>query len=78
MYLDYLKKEITSMTEEITSAQIKKYTAFKNNMLDGISYYEQLFSETPFFKSSANEIQEQLQFHKNQIMGIEIPELVLA
>jgi hypothetical protein len=78
MYLDYLKKEITSMSEEITSAQIKKYTAFKNNMLDGISYYEQLFSETPFFKSSSKEIQEQLQFHKNQILGIEIPELVLA
>ena len=78
MYLDYLKKEITSMTEEITSAQIKKYTAFKNNMLDGISYYEHLFSETPFFKSSAKEIQEQLHFYKNQILGIEIPELVLA
>jgi hypothetical protein len=78
MYLDYVKKEITSMTEEITSAQIKKYTAFKNNMLDGISYYEQLFSETPFFKSSAKEIEEQLQFYKIQIMGVEIPELVLA
>lgn len=78
MYLDYLKKEITSITDEITSAQIKKYTAFKNNMLDGIRYYEHLFSETPFFKSSAKEIQEQLHFYKNQIMGIEIPELVLA
>lgn len=78
MYLDYLKNEITAVTEEITLGQIKKWNSFKNNLLLGIGYYEDLFSETPFFESSKKEIFSQFEIYKNELIAIEIPELKLA
>ncbi|MBP6558011.1 MAG: hypothetical protein KA213_06565, partial [Flavobacterium sp.] len=39
MYVDYLKNELDNYTEEFTTAQLKKWNAFKNNMLVGIEYY---------------------------------------
>lgn len=60
MYLDYLKNEISAVTEEITLGQIKKWNSFKNNLLLGIGYYEDLFSATPFFESTKKQIFSQL------------------
>ncbi|MFV7234565.1 hypothetical protein [Flavobacterium sp. ZB4R12] len=78
MYLDYLKNEITAVSDEITAAQIKKWHSFKNNLLQGIGYYEDLFSSTPFFESTKKEIQSQFNFYKTELIEIEIPELVLV
>ena len=78
MYLDYLKNEITAVTEEITLGQIKKWNSFKNNLLQGIGYYEDLFSTTPFFESSKTEIFSQFNSYKIELNEIEIPELKLA
>ncbi|SFE20791.1 hypothetical protein [Flavobacterium xueshanense] len=78
MYLDYLKNEITAVTEEITLGQIKKWNSFKNNLLQGIDYYEDLFSTTPFFESSKTEIFSQFNSYKIELNEIEIPELKLA
>ncbi len=78
MYLDYLKNEITAVTEEITLGQIKKWTSFKNNLLQGIGYYEDLFAKTPFFQSTKNEIFSQFDCYKTELNEIEIPELKLA
>ena len=78
MYLDYLKNEITAVTEEITLGQIKKWNSFKNNLLLGIGYYEDLFSKTPFFESTKNEIFSQFDCCKTELNEIEIPELKLA
>ncbi|MDD2674004.1 MAG: hypothetical protein PHF81_03915 [Flavobacterium sp.] len=78
MYLDYLKNEISAVTEEITLGQIKKWNSFKNNLLLGIGYYEDLFSTTPFFESTKNEIFSQFNSYKLELNKIEIPELKLA
>ena len=78
MYLDYLKNEISAVTEEITLGQIKKWNSFKNNLLSGIGYYEDLFSTTPFFENTKNEIFSQFYCYKLELLGIEIPELKLA
>ena len=78
MYLDYLKNEISAVTEEITLGQIKKWNSFKNNLLPGIEYYEDLFSITPFFESTKKEILSQFNSYKLDLFEIEIPELKLA
>nr|WP_314839016.1 hypothetical protein [uncultured Flavobacterium sp.] len=78
MYLDYLKNEISAVTEEITLGQIKKWDSFKNNLLQGIEYYEDLFSKTPFFGSIKNQMQSQLNICKGALIAIEIPKLVTA
>ncbi|MES2804965.1 MAG: hypothetical protein V4652_05290 [Bacteroidota bacterium] len=78
MYLDYLKNEIVSVSEEITLGQIKKWNSFKNNLLQGIAYYEDLFSVTPFFESAKKEFLSQINSYKLELGEIEIPELKLA
>ena len=78
MYLDYLKNEISAVTEEMTLGQIKKWNSFKNNLMLGIGYYEDLFSKTPFFESTKNEIFNQFYIYKNELITFEIPELKLA
>ncbi len=78
MYVDYLKNEIKDVSEEITAGQVKKWNLFKNNLIQGISYYENMFSVTPFFESLKTDIDKQLQYYKTEIEGIKIPELVIA
>jgi hypothetical protein len=78
MYVDYLKKEILDISNEITAAQIKKLNAFKSNLLDGISYYEELFSTVNYFEKSKATINYMLHFYKTEIIGIEIPVLELT
>ena len=75
MYVDYLKKEILNISNEITATQIKKLNAFKSNLLDGISYYEELFSNENYFGKSKATINHMLHFYKTEIIGIEIPVL---
>jgi hypothetical protein len=78
MYIDYLINEIKEVTSEITTPQIKKLQAFKNNLMEGIAYYETLFSSIHFFESTVNEIQKQLNSNKAKLIEIKIPELVVA
>ena len=74
MYVDYLKNEIEEYSESFTNAQTKKWKTFKSNLLEGVSYYENLFSETSFFKSNVRMVEIQLADYKNRIIGIEVPE----
>jgi hypothetical protein len=78
MYVDYLKKEILDISNEITAAQIKKLNAFKSNLLDGICYYEELFLIANYFEKSKITIQNMLHFYKTEIIAIKIPVLELA
>ncbi|WP_445454452.1 hypothetical protein [Flavobacterium sp. 25HG05S-40] len=78
MYVAYLKKESVEVTSEMTSAQIKKLQSFKNNLLDGIEYYQKLLQETLFFKLESETIQKELQEYKNAVEAIEIKILELA
>ena len=75
MYLDYLKNEIKDVTEEINLGQIKKWNSFKNNLLLGIGYYEDLFLASPFFESTKKEILRQFDIYKSELIAFEIPEL---
>ncbi|MBP6182072.1 hypothetical protein [Flavobacterium sp.] len=78
MYLDYLKNEIAAVSDEITVAQIKKWHSFQKNLMEGIAYYEDLFSTTPFFESTKKEILNQFNSYKMELIEIQIPELVLV
>jgi hypothetical protein len=78
MYMDYFKNEIKEAASEITTPQIKKLQAFKNNMLDGIAYYENLFSNSHYFENGMKEIKKQLDNYKTELTKIEIPKLELA
>lgn len=78
MYMDYFKNEIKEAASEITAPQIKKLQAFKNNMLDGIAYYENLFSNSNYFENGVKEIKKQLDNYKTELTKIEIPKLELA
>jgi len=73
MYVSYLKKEIASFSEALTAKQIKKWEVFKNNLLDGIAYYQELF-QTSFTLKNQN-IQEQLLFYKQELMTVAVPVL---
>lgn len=73
MYVDYLKNEIEECYENVTAGQIKKWKVFKENLLKGIDYYENLLQKTDFFKKDLN-IKCHLQHNKMLISKIEIPE----
>ncbi|MEA1848638.1 hypothetical protein U9K52_06915 [Chryseobacterium sp. MHB01] len=73
MYIDYLKKEIEEFSGNITAGQIKKWKNFKENLLQGIEYYENLLKKTDFFKTDLN-IKCLLQYNKSILSGIVIPE----
>ena len=73
MYIDYLTNEINSVSDEINATQIKKWQTFKNNLITGIEYYQELFSsETPF-----TNIQNRLLSYKKELVATQIPTLEL-
>lgn len=75
LYVDYLKKEIESFTDDISKFQIKKWQTFKDNLNKGIAYYEDMFKQTSFFKNSSEKINRQLEEFKSKISAITIPHL---
>ena len=78
MYIDYLKNEISAVSNEVTASQVKKLKAFKSNLLEGIDFYQNFFSTTNYFEKSINEIQKQLDHYLKELSGVEMPELVVA
>lgn len=75
MYVDYLKKEITDSSVQITHSQTKKWNAFKKNILEGIDYYHNLFNTSSFFKPGFQTINHQLQEYKLALTAIEVPQV---
>ncbi|SHG07328.1 hypothetical protein SAMN05444396_104163 [Flavobacterium segetis] len=78
MYLDYLKNEIETVSDVVTAGQIKKWNAFRNNLIIGITYYQDFFSNNPFFQITKNEILNQFKFYQLELNKIEIPTLQLT
>ena len=76
MYVDYLKDEIATISEDVSSKQVKKWEAFKSNLFDGIAYYQDLFI-TKVSPEYAN-IQNELLFYKEELIAVNIPQLVLV
>ncbi|WP_291865927.1 hypothetical protein [Maribacter sp.] len=72
MYLDYLEEKIEETKNTITAKQIKYLTTFKNNLNEGIAYYQNLFvTKTSFLK--------ELELGKNVLdnMAVEIEKMQL-
>jgi len=78
LYIDYLRKDISGIADEVTKAQTKKWTAFKTNLVEGIHYYNDLFINNDFFKNGKQDILEKLDYYRNELEAIAIPEMVLV
>ncbi|MES2778945.1 MAG: hypothetical protein V4651_03510 [Bacteroidota bacterium] len=49
MYVDYLQKDLKKITESLTTKQVKYFTSFKQNLLNGILHYKELDELKPWF-----------------------------
>ena len=78
MYVDYFRNEIETISGEVSANQLKKWNSFKTNILDGIEYYQNLFSSTFYFKAEEEKIKKQFDFYKYELNEISIPTLKLA
>jgi hypothetical protein len=76
MYIDYLTNEIATVSAEITAPQIKKWNSFKNNLIDGIEYYQRLFAKG--VENSNESLLNQLNSSKEELYKIKIPQLELV
>ncbi|RWX01415.1 hypothetical protein [Flavobacterium cerinum] len=78
LYVAYLKQEVNDVFIEITKGQIKKWTAFKNNLLEGILYYQNLFGTNDYFKNEVRVIMDGLESYKKEVSNVLIPEVVVV
>lgn len=76
LYVAYIKQEINDEFIAVTKGQIKKWTAFKFNLLEGIFYYENLFGKNDYFKNEADEILHGLKCYKKELSALLIPEAI--
>ena len=74
MYVDYLKNEIQTMSDELTLKQVKKWNAFKSNLFNGIAYYQDLFMS--FTTEDYKNIHKEFQYYKTELDAVIIPEYV--
>ena len=70
MYTEHLQNEMASFSDNATATQIKKWSSFREHLLNGIAYYEQLFSEVTFFTTQRLTIYTALQHYKTVLTGI--------
>jgi hypothetical protein len=78
MYMDYLKNEINEFSEQITASQVKKLKAFKNNLNEGIEYYQSIMASNTWFEKSKQNIESQLKQYKKELFELSIPELAIV
>lgn len=61
MYIDHYKKEQSDYESEPTSIKLKKLNKLRENLLEGIAYYKNLFNnELSYFSSEKEKIQVKL------------------
>ena len=73
MYIDYLKNDIENIADEINASKTKKLESFKNNLLEGIEYYQKMFSNISNFQTIKNDVIHQFESYKNELKAIKIP-----
>ncbi|MFV0605253.1 MAG: hypothetical protein ACK5NK_05350 [Niabella sp.] len=71
LYVSYFKNELNNI-RDITAREIKKWEKFKNNLLEGIDYYIDLFQQHQWFKNSYHKNRNRLTELAEEINGIEI------
>lgn len=69
MYVEHLKKEKKKINDTSSSIQLKKLNKLKENILEGIQYYEDLFTTTSYFLNEKTTIFDQLQKFKKEIQA---------
>nr|WP_121272336.1 hypothetical protein [Pedobacter schmidteae] len=73
LYIDYLKKDVAAQLDELSVKKAKYFAKFKEQLLQGIAYYQTLIPE---LKKQTNmtisEMQQQLQQAENSLMGCKI------
>jgi len=76
MYIDYLKKEIDESVESLNVKKVKYFEKFKENLLSGIEYYEELVedmkAETDQFKTKFS---EELSHFNVMVKKLQLPTL---
>ncbi len=76
LYADFLVDDIRNNLVGLNRAKVKRWNSFKSNLLEGISYYENLFcNETTFFSDQKETILEVLKAYKSNVSDIIVPEL---
>lgn len=70
MYVDYLRNEVNVFTNDVKASQIKKWNLYRDNINQGIEYYEHLFKNTSFLKNNHDTINQQLNLYKVEINSI--------
>lgn len=78
MYIDNLKKEVSSSLKSVTELQIKKWKTYKANLEAGIGYYESLFATSNYFTTATNKLLTQLQESKKALAAIETLSMITA
>ena len=89
MYVDYFKNEIKEHAIEPTEKQITYFNEFKDNLMDGIEYYRDLFPKmVEETKDYRQKTLDELQFFKKKleklmsdnmnIFGKQVPSPVLV
>ena len=76
LYVTHLQNEISEFSGNLTSGQVKKWNTFKNNLIEGVKYYRNLFNEVDFFANNYEENQSQLDESELKILNIVIPAIV--
>ena len=68
MYVDHYKKEKIDYEDEPTSIKLKKINKLKDNLLEGIAYYQKLFTtDLSFFANDSVKIQNKLNDYRLEL-----------
>lgn len=79
MYIDYFSNKVDEISDSLNVKQEKYLTAFQSNLNDGITYYQQLFSESKiYFEANKVVLLNELETLKRELFSIKIPILVKA
>ncbi|MEJ6979226.1 hypothetical protein WG906_02115 [Pedobacter sp. P351] len=73
LYVDYLRKDIENSAQEMTDKKLKQLERFKDQLLNGIEYYNQLYPNIQkFCESCSKTFQYELKTLGSQIQKLEI------
>jgi hypothetical protein len=76
MYIDYLNNEIKESLNSLNIKKVKHFESFKENLLSGVSYYQELVHEMKEESDSIKDyMKKELMSFKNSIEAINLPTL---
>lgn len=73
LYINYLRTEIYTQVNP-TSAQLKKWETFRNNLISGIDYYKNLFLKNAFGDTQGNDLMGEFEHYEMKLAVINTSE----